>query len=244
MPYKRIISLVPSLTELIIDLDESDLLIGRTKFCIYPEHTIHNIPHIGGTKNPKISKILSLNPDLIIANKEENRKEDVEELSKHTEVLVTDINTIESAISTIQYLGELLEIETKTELLIKDINSVLNNMHQHDVKTTAYFIWREPWMTIGNDTYIHDVMKQFGLQNVYGNQNRYPQVDFEELNDLSPELILLSSEPFPFKEKHLEEVQKNCPNSKIILVSGEWFSWYGSRMYPAFKEISAWRTTL
>jgi len=117
MPYKRIISLFPILTELIIDLDESDLLIGRTKFCIYPEYAIHNIPHIGGTKNPKISKILSLNPDLIIANKEENRKEDVEELSKHTEVLVTDIDTIESAISTIQYLGELLEIKDRKSVV-------------------------------------------------------------------------------------------------------------------------------
>ncbi len=244
MSYKRIISLVPSLTELLIDLGLEDKLVGRTKFCIHPEQEVLLIPSIGGTKNPNIEKILSLKPDLIITNKEENRKEDVVELAKHTEVIVTEIDTIDDALEWILKLATKLDKVSESKVMVSEINQLISRKPALKPIKTAYFIWKNPWMTIGNDTYIHDVMKQYGLVNVFRNQTRYPTTNFDELSAINPELILLSSEPFPFKEKHLSELQEVCPDSKIELVNGEWFSWYGSRMIPAFKELNSWREQL
>lgn len=244
MAYKRIISLVPSLTELLVDLGAKERLAGRTRFCIYPSEIIGEIPHIGGTKSPDIYKILDLQPDLIIANKEENRKEDIEQLSEHAEVVLTEIDTIAHALDCIRELGIRLNISSKAEILTSTIQLLLDKAPEVEPVNTAYFIWKDPWMTIGNDTYIHDVMARYGLVNIYGNQTRYPEAGFEELASLNPELILLSSEPYPFKEKHILEIQKICPESTIKLVNGEWFSWYGSRMVPSFEELNTWRKQL
>lgn len=244
MSYQRIISLVPSLTELLIDLGLKDCLVGRTRFCIHPFNQVDTIPIIGGTKNPNIEKILALEPDLIISNKEENRKEDVEELQKHVEVVVTEIDSIQQGLQWIHEFGEKLGIKEETEDLIKSITKLIPNPSDFKAIDTAYFIWREPWMSIGSDTYIDDVMKHFGLNNIFGNRNRYPVTTLKELTIKQPSVILLSSEPFPFKEKHILEIQAACPNSKIVLVDGEWFSWYGSRMLPAFRELNMWRENL
>lgn len=241
MKYKRIISLVPSLTELLIDLGLDTLLVGRTKFCIHPKNKVQQIPSIGGTKNPAIDRILSLNPDLIIANREENRKEDIEELSQHCEVLVTEIDTVQQALEWITKIENKLEVVEVASKLVSEIKELVPKLNTFKELRTAYFIWKDPWMTIGNYTYIHDVMKQFGLKNVYGNQSRYPETDLVELSSLNPELILLSSEPYPFKGKHIQEIRKECPTSEVLLVDGEWFSWYGSRMIPAFEALSDWR---
>tara|TARA_R110000868_G_scaffold259361_7_gene517396 strand:+ start:17401 stop:18144 length:744 start_codon:yes stop_codon:yes gene_type:complete len=241
MPYKRVISLVPSLTELLIDFGLKDRLVGRTKFCIHPKEIVSDLQPIGGTKNPNIQKILSLKPDLIITNKEENRKEDVIELSKHCEVVLTEIDTIEEALQWISKLGNKLEVDEEALQLITEIQKLIPSSIEFQNIRTAYFIWKDPWMTIGSDTYIHNVMKYFGLKNVYGEQSRYPETDFEELHTLNPELILLSSEPYPFKQKHILELKTICPDSTILLVNGEWFSWYGSRMVVALKELLNWR---
>lgn len=244
MRYKRIICLVPSLTELLIDFGMNSNLIGRTKFCIHPKQATSKITTVGGTKNPSIEKILSLKPDLIIANKEENRKEDIEELSKYFEVIVTEIDTIDHAFYWIYTIGTLIGVESKAKELIDEVKRIPPLPNSFDMINTAYFIWKDPWMTIGNDTYIHDVMKYFGLRNVYEHQIRYPETNLEELVNTPPELLLLSSEPYPFKEKHIDELKDTFPYSKIILVNGEWFSWYGSRMIPAFQELTKWRANL
>lgn len=244
MSYKRIISLVPSLTELLIDFGLKDELVGRTKFCIYPEQRVQLIPSVGGTKNPHIQKILSLNPDLIITNKEENRKEDVQELAKHTEVIVTEIDTADQALEWIAKLGKLTGKMEEAQTLVSKINRLLYQIPESEPVHTAYFIWKDPWMTVGNDTYIHDVMSRYGLVNVFGNRSRYPATTFEELSSLSPGLVLLSSEPYPFKEKHISELKEVCPDSNIELVNGEWFSWYGSRMVPSFENLLTWRNSI
>lgn len=244
MSYKRIISLVPSLTELLIDFGLKDQIIGRTKFCIHPEQRVQFITSVGGTKNPHIQKILSLNPDLIITNKEENRKQDVQELAKHTEVIVTEIDTIDKAIEWILKLGSKVGKIKESEGMVLKIKKLSANIPTLKPIQTAYFIWKDPWMTVGNDTYIHDVMSHYELVNIFGDQTRYPTNSLEELSSLSPELILLSSEPYPFKEKHISELQKVCPDSNIELVNGEWFSWYGSRMIPAFRALNSWREHL
>ena len=244
MPYKRIVSLVPSLTELLIDLGLKNELVGRTKFCIHPEDIVTGIPSIGGTKNPDTAKILGLNPDLIIANKEENRKEDIEQLSEDVEVILTEIDTIVEALDWILKLGSKLDKTQESHNLVSEINALLQKVPESNPAQTAYFIWKDPWMTVGSDTYIHDVMSMYGLLNVFGNQTRYPITNFAELSRLNPELILLSSEPYPFKEKHISELQKVCPESKIELINGEWFSWYGSRMVPAFEKLNSWKRQL
>ncbi|MFV1882943.1 MAG: helical backbone metal receptor [Balneola sp.] len=244
MPYKRIICLVPSLTELLIDLGVNNRLIGRTKFCIHPEEIIKEIPTYGGTKNPQIEDIIKSNPDLIIANKEENQKEDIEELARHTEVVLTEIDTIEQALDWILKLGLKMDRTDESRRLVNEINSTLQQVPETKPLRTAYFIWKDPWMTVGHDTYIHDVMEKYSLMNVFVDQARYPTTNIEDLSSLNPELILLSSEPYPFKEKHISELKDVCPDSKIELVNGEWFSWYGSRMTPAFQSLNNWREGL
>jgi ABC-type Fe3+-hydroxamate transport system substrate-binding protein len=242
--YKRIISLVPSLTELVIDLGLSEQLEGRTRFCVRPEQVVKDIPIIGGTKNPRVDKILDMNPDFIIANKEENREEDVCELreksSAHVEI--TDISTIDEALNTIDRLGTLLNSEAKALKLAAEINKELHRRPGKESLRTAYFIWKEPWMSAGSDTYIHDVLKHWNLENVFGHLKRYPTVELEQLAAYEPEIIILSSEPYPFREKHIGPVQRVCPDARILLMDGQWFSWYGSRMLPSFAALNRWRS--
>ncbi|MEO9887570.1 MAG: helical backbone metal receptor [Balneola sp.] len=240
--FKKIISLVPSLTELVVDLGLEDRLIGRTRFCIHPEDKVKDIPIIGGTKTPNIEKILSLKPDYIIANHEENRKEDVESLQKEVYVNVTEIDTIEDALSTILLLGNDFNVPEKTQHLISDIQYLLDQRPDVNTLSVAYFIWKEPWMVAAKETYIDSILSHYDLTNVFSDLERYPQVSLEDLSTKSPDLILLSSEPYPFKQKHLEEIQKACPDSKIELINGEWFSWYGSGMVKAFTQLNKWRS--
>lgn len=243
-PYNRIISLVPSLTELIIDLGLQKQLVGRTRFCVHPKDIIKDIPIIGGTKNPRIDKIAELNPDFIIANKEENRKQDIQQLRENHPVEVTNIATIEDALLTIHQLGKKLGVSDAAEHLNEKINDRLMQRPDESPLRTAYFIWKDPWMTIGGDTYIHDVMEHWNLDNIFSGEKRYPKIPLDELANYNPELILLSSEPFPFKEKHLPEVQQACPNARVLLVEGEWFSWYGSYMLRAFERLNVWRKAI
>lgn len=241
---KRIISLVPSLTEFLIDLEISAQVIGRTRFCIHPSEDVQHIEIIGGTKNPTIDKIRGLKPDLVIANKEENRKEDVEAIQEFCEVLVTDISTIEDALFTMHHIAKCLNADKNGANLIEQILSILPEPNHFSEINTAYFIWKDPWMSVGGGTYIHDVMQTFGLRNVFQDLERYPAITFNQLKSTNPELILLSSEPYPFKEKHIAELKEILPNSSVQLVDGEWFSWYGSRMLPSFKALSEWRIKL
>ncbi len=244
MPPARIVSLVPSLTELLFDLGLGRSVVGRTRFCIHPREKVESVPIIGGTKNPRIDKIRELKPDLIIANKEENRKEDVEELQKDFEVMVTEIDTIEEALFAIHDIGWTCSVQEQAKQLISDIQNELINVPDEPAISAAYFIWRDPWMSVGNDTYIHSVLDHWNLKNVYADKTRYPKTSLYELTLKNPELILLSSEPYPFKEKHIAEVNQFCPKSNVILINGEWFSWYGSRMLHAFKQLNLFRKAI
>lgn len=244
MEYNKIISLVPSLTELLFDFGLKDNIAGRTRFCIHPENEVDNIPIIGGTKNPRIDKIRDIVPDLIIANKEENRKEDIEPLKQDFEVALTEISTIEEAVQTITQLGTQLNVKEKADTITAKIKICLAQQPAVSPLKTVYFIWKEPWMTVGGDTYVNDVMERWNLNNIFGETTRYPELSIGELEVLQPELILLSSEPYPFKEKHIPVVKKACPDARILLVNGEWFSWYGSRMVHAFERLNTWRRVI
>jgi ABC-type Fe3+-hydroxamate transport system substrate-binding protein len=230
----RIISVVPSLTELLHGLQLDTEVIAITKFCVHPSQWFLTKPKIGGTKSLDIPRILELNPDLIIANKEENVKEQVEELSKNFRVWVSDINNPEDAFSAIEQIGLLTHKQKESIDLVSKIRSRLSMLHLHtSVATACYLIWSNPYMTIGNDTFIHSMLHAAGFDNVFKDKTRYPTITLTDIAERNPGYILLSSEPFPFKEKHIAGIKEQVPSSEILLVDGEMFSWYGSRMLKA-----------
>ena len=244
MAYNRIISLVPSLTELIIDLGLKDNLVGRTRFCIHPEDQVGDISIVGGTKSPNLNKIQEARPDIIIANKEENEKEHIEELQQQFEVLLTDINTIEDALIAFHEIGSKLNVKERADSLASEVTDLLEERPDEPPLMAAYLIWRTPWMAVGKSTYINDVMHHWNLHNVFSDKKRYPEIKLNELAKKRPHVVLLSSEPYPFKDKHIEEIEEYCPGSEVLLVNGEWFSWYGSRMKSAFKQLNTWRKAI
>jgi len=238
----RIISLVPSQTELLHFLELELETIGITKFCVHPASWHREKTKIGGTKNIDVAKIISLEPDLIIANKEENIKEQVEKLAMDFNVWVTDVNNLNDAIQMINDIGILTKKEIKANALTRLIKNVFteDNVENNVLKNVTYLIWKDPYMTIGGDTFINDMLLQSGFKNIFDDKLRYPEVTIELLQSLKPEYIFLSSEPYPFSNKHLEELKSVLPDSKIILVNGEMFSWYGPRLLQAanyFKQL-------
>ncbi|MFW0718671.1 ABC transporter substrate-binding protein [Pedobacter sp. N23S346] len=238
-PPKRIISLVPSQTELLFDLGLDQEIIGLTKFCIHPIEKFAERTKVGGTKKLNIDLIKDLKPDLIIGNKEENSQSDIEELSESFPVWMSDIFTLDDAKKTISQIGELVNREPEAAYLNHLISAGFNDLQtlalQNNIdKKVAYLIWRKPFMAAGKNTFIHDVLLTNGMTNVI-EEERYPQITLEKLKTLNCELILLSSEPYPFGLKHIEEIQAAIPNARIMLVDGEMFSWYGSRLVKAVQ---------
>jgi len=242
---KRIISLVPSQTELLHDLGLEEQVIGITKFCIHPNEWFRNKTRIGGTKNIDIEKIKSLKPDLIIANKEENVKEQIEVLETIAPVWVTDVNNLDDALQMIEMIGLLTSKIQEAKSISNSIGLRFNQLQTKNAKLkTCYLIWREPYITIGGDTFINDMLKRCGLVNVFENEMRYPTISTEQIKDSNCQLVLLSSEPYPFKEKHIQELENLIPNAKFLLVDGEMFSWYGSRLLKSVDYFKALTSTL
>ncbi|OFY83041.1 MAG: cobalamin-binding protein [Bacteroidetes bacterium RIFCSPLOWO2_12_FULL_35_15] len=236
---KRIISLVPSQTELLFDLSLRDEVIGITKFCIHPDEWFRTKTKVGGTKTIDLEKIKQLNPDLIIGNKEENEQEQIEELMKHYPVWMSDINTLKQAFDMITRVGmmvdknfEAINLKLKIEAAFKNLASLIEPAQ---IQNVSYFIWRNPFMVAGNNTFINEMLQRSGFKNVFASNDlgRYPIISTEQLANANPHLIFLSSEPYPFQEKHFQEFQLICPDAQIVLVDGELFSWYGSRLLQA-----------
>ncbi len=240
---QRIISLVPSITELLFDLNLTNQVVGITKFCVHPAEWFQTKEKIGGTKNVSIEKIKALQPDLIIASKEENVQDQVELLAQEFPIFLTDVSSYDSAIQMIHDIGMITLKETEAAKLIQTIQSNFASLTKLSQPiNTVYLIWKDPYMTVGGDTFIHDMLLKIGLQNIFSEHNRYPQTTLEELAIVHPQIVLLSSEPYPFKEKHIEEIQAVLPTAKVMLVNGEMFSWYGSRMQfmpPYFNKLLA-----
>jgi len=229
---KRIVSLVPSQTELLHYFGLENEVVGITKFCIHPETWFKTKSRIGGTKQLKIDQIISLKPDLIIGNKEENTKEDIEKLQQNgLPVWMSDINSFDEAIAMIQQVGlicgkefEAIKLTTELTQRFNEISSIGKG------RSVLYFIWDEPSFVVGKNTFIDSMIEKIGFVNACY-LNRYPNLsDFPNPN---PDLVFLSSEPFPFTIQHVEKSKGLFPNSKIMLVDGEMFSWYGSRMLEA-----------
>ncbi len=243
---RRIISLVPSQTELLFDLGLDEEVVGITKFCIHPAEWFYTKTRIGGTKKLHIDIIHQLKPDLIIANKEENVKEQVEELAHHYPVWISDITTLDDAYQMIEQIGLLTGTIEKARFLLTKIKLEFSKLESVGKKAkTAYLIWNDPYMTAGSDTFIHSMLEAAGFENVFKTSQRYPEITIDDLIKKGCQLILLSSEPFPFKQKHIDEIKQKLIDAglmqtKIMLVDGEMFSWYGSRLQYApgyFKRL-------
>lgn len=238
-PPRRIISLCPSLTETLFALGLEDEIVGRTSYCVHPAECVSAVPTVGGTKDVTIQAVLDLRPDVVIAGKEENRKEVVEALAAATAVYVTDVRSHGHALQAIRDLGAVTDRAQPAKALTAEIEARFARLPRGRKITAVYLVWRQPYMAVGRDTYIHSLLEICGLHNVCVTlPERYPAVTLADLQALSPELLLLSSEPFPFDHTHAAELARHLPRSRVMLVDGEMFSWYGSRMILAAEYLT------
>ncbi len=238
-PPQRIISLVPSQTELLYDLGLDEKIVGQTLFCIHPHEAWLKKPRVGGTKKISFEKIAAIEPDLIIGNKEENDKQQIEQLALHFPVWMSDIRSLDEALEMIAAVGEITDKGEEAGMLVEKIRQAFKGLDSAIIskRKAAYFIWRDPWMAAGGDTFINNLMHHCGFTNVFEQAGRYPRVDTAEIRNAAPELILLSSEPYPFKEAHIHELKEVCPHATVTLVDGEMLSWYGSRLLKAVPYL-------
>lgn len=236
---QRIISLVPSQTELLYDLGLGDRVVGITRFCIHPSNWRKEKIIIGGTKQYKFDLIAELNPDLIIGNKEENEQEGIAQLASQYPVWMSDIANLSEATSMIQSVGELVGKRSEARRFADEINERFANLQVALVKKESlYLIWKQPYMAAGKGTFIDEMMRAAGFENVVI-EDRYPELTIDQIKVLNPGVVLLSSEPYPFKGKDIRAIKEVLPLAEVKLVDGEMFSWYGSRLRKVPKYLKS-----
>jgi len=241
---KRIVSLVPSQTELLCDLALENELVGITRFCTHPIQLKATKTIVGGTKKVDFNKIRDLKPDFILCNKEENTYDFLPELEKIAPTYFSDVNTIQNALDLILSIGAICNRRTESYNLVHKIEFKLNDFKQFirskPTRKVAYFIWAKPWMVVGNDTYINEILELNKFNNIYANMSRYPKIEIDRIrHEGDPDVVILSSEPFPFKDEHAMEISTYTNRSITVFGDGEMFSWPGSRMLLAFEYFKA-----
>ena len=237
MAQLRIVSLVPSITELVFALGRGDALVGRTRFCTEPEGPASAVPNIGGTKNPRLARIVALAPDIVLANKEENRREDIEALrAAGIAVLLTDPNSVPEAVTMISEIGARLGAEAAAAALVSEIGEALDEPAPTPAVRLFAAVWWNPLIGLGSASYGHDLLERSGGSNVLSGKPRYPELSLEELAELRPELILLPDEPFPFAASHLPPFEAIAPTR---LIDGKLLWWYGPRIPEALRTLRA-----
>jgi ABC-type Fe3+-hydroxamate transport system substrate-binding protein len=232
----RIVSLVPSISLLLYSLGLEEEVVGITKFCIHPPQWLNHKPRIGGTKNIQVEAIKALQPSLVIASKEENVETQVKTISQFVPIWLTDVSTLKDALDLIINMGQL----TNTSYLANSMATKIANdlallpKPLHPLKV-AYLIWKDPYMAVGSDTFISSMLTEAGFNNYFNHLTRYPVIEPTALT--GADCIFLSSEPYPFRAKHQKALAESTGIStdKIILVDGEIFSWYGSRLLDAYN---------
>jgi ABC-type Fe3+-hydroxamate transport system substrate-binding protein len=248
-PPTKIISLVPSQTELLFDLGLGESVIGITKFCIHPDHWFRSKQRVGGTKNPDLQLIHQLLPDLIIGNKEENRKEDIEALASVFPVWLSDIYNLQDALQMIDQVSRITATTGKGQKIISNIHDAFGELRlltqSHTTREThssekkgsfhqkfkvCYLIWQDPYIAVANNTFVNSMIEECGFENAFGGRSRYPEITADEIRSANCNFIFLSTEPYPFKVRHQEDMKSLFPDSIIEVVDGEMFSWYGSRL--------------
>jgi iron complex transport system substrate-binding protein len=259
----RVVSLCPSLTELVFDLGRGDALVGRTKFCIHPEGAVERVEKVGGTKNPKVDRIIALAPDLVLMNEEENRREDADRLAaagltihasmpRTAEDTAAMVRSIGAAIAVREPTPEETRLTTsRTESIAQLIEDAARRVGAEAADRRpvrfAYLIWRDPWMVVGRDTFVDGLLSLAGGQNVFGDRgDRYPTVTAEEIRAASPDVVLLSTEPFPFQDRHVQELAAatGVPRERFRIVDGELLSWHGSRTPRGIEYAGALMTSI
>ena len=238
-PPRRIVSLVPSQTELLVDLGLREQILGVTKFCVHPKDLRKEKTIVGGTKKVHFDRIAALEPDLILCNKEENTKEMVEELEKIASVHVSDVKTIDDSLELIEQYKEIFEVFEKASEIAEKITFLRQefqkDMQEVPVRKVAYFIWKDPWMVAGKETFIDHLLELNKFENVFSEENsRYPEIDLGDLGQKKVDLLLLATEPYPFREEHAQALRNEVRRARVRVVDGEYFSWYGSRLTAAF----------
>jgi ABC-type Fe3+-hydroxamate transport system substrate-binding protein len=248
-PPRRIVSLVPSLTETLVLMGAGDLLVGVTRYCIHPRKTLAGIPRVGGTKNPSIDRIISLDPDIVIANVEENEKADVEELRKRVPVFVTYPRSVEGAIETVLALGRITGTGSRAEVWAQDCREIIESSKAARPSTdlrTACLIWKKPWMAAGTDTYMSALLEVYRFKNVFaGTADRYPRTSLDELAALEPDIVILPDEPYRFGPEHKRELERffgTVPGKpRVLLADGAMLAWFGWRTLEALLYVQALR---
>ena len=239
---KRIVSLVPSQTELLVDLGLESSIVGITKFCVHPSYLRKQKSVVGGTKHVNFSKIKDLKPDIILCNKEENTKEIVSELEQIAPVHISDINTIKQCFELINMYGELFKVQVKAQQLIQRIAKERDDFRLSFTEPklkVAYFIWNNPYMVVGSNTFINEMLSEARFINIFQGEPRYPEIEPNHPKLMEADAIFLSSEPYPFKEEHIKEFESLFPKKQILIVDGELFSWYGSRLLKSYSYYSS-----
>jgi ABC-type Fe3+-hydroxamate transport system substrate-binding protein len=234
----RILSLVPSQTELLYHLGLEEKIAGQTIFCIHPQQYFKNAVKVGGTKKLRMDAIRSLNPDLIIGNKEENERGQISELAEEFPVWMSDIKTLEDALEMITSIGEITATTDRANRLVNEINASFLKYTRYNKGKAIYLIWKDPWMAAGKDTFINDMLQRAGYENAVP-FSRYPELSSDQMKSFGVSHIFLSSEPFPFRDEHAEALKEEFPDINVKLVDGELFSWYGSRLLKSADYLSA-----
>lgn len=233
----RIVSLCPSLTELVFDLGRGDDLVGITRFCVHPADRVGGVEKVGGTKDPDIARISSLAPDIVLLNEEENRVEDARALEAvgvrcHTSMP----RTMDETAAMVRSIASALERPTEGEVIAADIEARTARVQKESAGLPpvrfAYLIWRKPWMSVNADTFADAMLSLAGGVNVFGErEERYPEFTLDELVAARPDVILLCTEPFVFADKHIDELVSatGLPRERFLIADGEYLSWHGSR---------------
>jgi ABC-type Fe3+-hydroxamate transport system substrate-binding protein len=239
----RIVSLVPSVTELLCDLGLASQLVGRTGFCIHPREAVRSIPKVGGTKDVKVDRVRELAPTHLVVNIDENTKETVEDIARFVpSVVVTHPLAPEDNLGLYRLLGGIFGRAAEAERLCTDFEAAYADLtaETREAASVLYLIWRQPWMTVSRETYISRTLALVGWETVPASAtDRYPEVDPAAVAD-GIERVLLSSEPYRFREKHLAEVEALVPGARVTLIDGEMTSWYGSRAIKGLRYLGAY----
>lgn len=244
---RRIVSLVPSLSEALFALGLGDRVVGVTDWCVHPAAEVAALPKVGGTKNPSLARLFELEPDLVIANQEENRERDVEKVREAgIPVWVTYPRSVADAIALLRDLAELGPPSERAERLLASIERAhrraLDEPPERRVRVFCP-IWKKPWMAVGGDTYADDLLSLCGGDNVFREraERRYPLVEEEEIVAAAPEVVLLPDEPYAFGAREVEELSRlaipAAASRRIHCVDGTWISWYGPRIGRALEEL-------
>lgn len=246
----RIVSLVPSWTETLFAFGAGDEIVGLTRFCVEPADRVAGVPKIGGTKNPDIKAIVDLKPEIVIANAEENRREDIEKLrAAGIPVFTTYSRTVAAAVEAILKLGQVVgrpaEADAIAREVVREVSVIETGLGVWNRLRFRVFcpIWKNPWMAFNADTYAHDVLRMLGFNNIFAAAGeRYPRVTLDETLELRPDFVLLPNEPYEFSQKDADELKPLLPpalSRRVVLIDGRDLHWYGAHMASGFKRLAA-----